>query len=236
MRRHTLACFAIGLFVALLTCRLPAADSSEVEAKLREALRNTMLQLRDVQGQVATLQAAQAEKDQKNEELAAQVEALTTQASSDRETAKKKIADLEEAVKKGDAQVLELEQSLAKWKVAAKQAADIARQKESERARLDAEAIRLRRVVADQQTANIAMLKIANEILERYKKFSLGDALLAREPFVGITRVKLQNLVQDYSDQLLDQRIKPEPPAQNSDSSAADSRNASSSPNKPSSH
>jgi hypothetical protein len=49
---------------------------------------------------------------------------------------------------------------------------------------------------------------LGKEILERYEKFGLGTALTAREPFVGTTRVRLQNLVQEYSDKLSEQRIK----------------------------
>jgi hypothetical protein len=45
--------------------------------------------------------------------------------------------------------------------------------------------------------------------LDRYEKFGLGDALTAREPFVGLTKVKFQNLVQDYQDKLSDQKVKP---------------------------
>ena len=36
-----------------------------------------------------------------------------------------------------------------------------------------------------------------------------GEALTAREPFVGVTRVKFENLIQDYQDKLADQKIKP---------------------------
>ena len=51
--------------------------------------------------------------------------------------------------------------------------------------------------------------KTGSEILSRYENFGLGEAIVAREPFVGITRVKLQNLIQEYGDKLADQKIKP---------------------------
>jgi hypothetical protein len=50
---------------------------------------------------------------------------------------------------------------------------------------------------------------LSNEILTRYEKFSLGEALAAREPFIGLTRVKLENLTQDYSDKISKQQAKP---------------------------
>jgi hypothetical protein len=53
------------------------------------------------------------------------------------------------------------------------------------------------------------------EILDRYEKFGLGDAILAREPFTAAKRVKFQNLVQDLSDKLTDARIPADQPKKN---------------------
>ena len=78
-----------------------------------------------------------------------------------------------------------------------KRVTDIANTKEAQRAKLEDQVNQLNRRVADQQTKNAGMFKIANEILVRYERFGLGDALTAREPFTGITRVKLQSLFED---------------------------------------
>jgi hypothetical protein len=69
--------------------------------------------------------------------------------------------------------------------------------------------ILLQRTVADRETKNAELFKIGNEILNRYEKYSLGEALLAKEPFTGITRVKLETLVQDYQDKISDQKTTP---------------------------
>ena len=72
------------------------------------------------------------------------------------------------------------------------------------------EAILLQRKVTEHEVKNAAMFKLGNEILTRYEKFGLGDALASREPFVGVTRVKFQNLIQDFGDKLADEKIKPD--------------------------
>ena len=59
----------------------------------------------------------------------------------------------------------------------------------------------------DQQRKNRAMYQLGLEILKRYEHFGLGDAITAREPFVGTTRVKFENLIQDYGDKLAAQKI-----------------------------
>jgi hypothetical protein len=64
-------------------------------------------------------------------------------------------------------------------------------------------------VIDDRETKNLALFNLGNDILTRYEKFSLGDALGAKEPFTGISRVKLQELVQDYKDKISDQRVTP---------------------------
>ena len=67
------------------------------------------------------------------------------------------------------------------------------------------------------------MFRLANEVLDRYAQFGLGTAISAREPFVGITKVKFQNLVQDYQTKLTDQTIKKNDPSDSKpdDSSAS---------------
>jgi hypothetical protein len=79
----------------------------------------------------------------------------------------------------------------------------------------------LQRTVDDRELKNIALFKLGNEILTRYEKFGLGDAIGAKEPFVGISRVKLQFLVQDYKDKLLDQTVTAGQPASPSISNAS---------------
>jgi len=197
-------------FLALLLPQLawPADQPETVESRLREALRTTMLQLRDAQSQAATLQATQVENEQKIKDLTAKLDALTKQSATDKQTADKSIAELNARVADQDTKLASYIDALAKWKKAYQQAVDLARAKEAARAKLEGENIVFQRRVDDQKRKNEAMYQVGMEILTRYKKFSLGDALSAREPFVGLSRVKLENAIQDYQDKLNAQTIK----------------------------
>ena len=155
-----------------------------------------MLQLRTAQNDRAVLQASQAENEVKLKKLTAQVEALTKEAT----VAEKAKADQQ-------AQLAKFKEALQNWEVAYKQAVEIANAKETARSNLANNVMALERQVADQKSRNAAMFRTANEILTRYERFGLGEALAAKEPFVGVTRVKLENLIQDYEDKLVDQRI-----------------------------
>jgi hypothetical protein len=210
MSRKLTSVIALGLLPVLLGGILRAADSADAsDARLRDALRSTMLQLRTAESDRASLQAAQAESDQKNKLLAEQVKALARQSAADKAAADKASADFSSRISAQAEETARLKEALEKWKTAYEQAAGVARATDAQRAKLATENLALQRCVADQQTKNAALFKLGNEILTRYEKFGLGDAISAKEPFVGLTRVKLENLVQDYQDQLLDHRIKP---------------------------
>lgn len=198
------------LFFLILSSAVFAADEQDsVEQKLREALRNTMLQLRDAQGQVATLQAAQVENEQKLKDLDTKFKTLTRQAANDKSSADKTIGELSVKVSAQDEEISRLKISLDKWKEGYDTAAALARDKEAQRTKLANDLILLQRKVEDQQRKNDAMFRLGNEILTRYERFGLGDALAAREPFVGVTRVKFQNLIQNYQDKIVEQKIQP---------------------------
>ncbi len=201
----------IRLIILLMVCgisSLQAANPSADELKLRESLRSALLQLRTMQSQRDNFEIAKTEAEQKNEVLVAQLETLTKQMAGEKEATEKSISDLTEKAAAQGSEIAKLRADLAQWKAAQIKAAETAATKEAERAKLAMQGIELQRRVADQRTKNLAMFKIGTEILSRYENFGLGTALLAREPFVGTTRVKLENLVQEYSDKLSEQRIK----------------------------
>jgi chemotaxis protein histidine kinase CheA len=211
------------IFLALLVFLAPwgraddqAAPSPEM--RMRQALRDTMLQLRDAQNQVVTLQATQAQSDKDKADLQAKVDALTAQlkavtdnAAADKASTDKAIADLKAQSDDQQGQITRLTDGLKQWKDAYGQEAQLATTIEAARKQYALQAALLQRTVDDRETKNLALYKLGGEILTRYEQFGLGDALTAKEPFVGLSRVKLENLVQDYKNKLLDQAITTSP-------------------------
>lgn len=181
-KQLTLALLQILLLLVIGQTTLKAADTSP-EAKMRENLRNTLLQLRDAQQKVNTMTIS------------------LEQAEKDKTDLKKQIEDLK--VK------MEAEKKAA----------------EKERIKLNTQIALLQRKVNDHETKNVEMAKLAQEILTRYEKFGLGDALTAREPFIGTTRVKIENYVQDFKDKIDDQKITHGSTAQNAQALAVSSNN-----------
>ena len=208
--------FLIPLLLAVLMApnSSRAAEAADPSQKLREQLRATLLQLRSAQTEAANSQAAQAISDTKAKDLAAKLAelekrnaSLAKQSNADKAAAEETIAKINNQLAERDKRIEQYNQALEKWKSGYQEAAGIARAKEDERARLASEAIVLKRTVTDREAKNIALFNVSNEILDRFENYALGKAIAAREPFIGTTRVKVENLVQGYKDKILDNRI-----------------------------
>lgn len=213
--RHFAAFLALTL-LALGAARADDQTQATTESRLRDALRDTMMQLRDAQGQLATAQAAQTQSDQDKAALQAkldaanaQITAITKQSADDKAASDSAITDLKTQNAGLTTQIAKLNDALAAWEKDDKQYVELAKTKEAAREQLASQAILLQRTIDDRETKNLQLYNLANEILTRYQQYSLGDALVAKEPFTGVARVKLQEAVQDYRDRVADQRVIP---------------------------
>lgn len=208
--RHTVQIFTLGLFILLLgVAPLRASEKmSPAEQKMRETLRNTMIQLRDSNAKLAIAQAAQADDEEKLKDLQGQFDDLTKKTTAQKHADDQLISDQKDKLASNELMIAHLTESLAKWKYGYAKLADYAKQTEGKRAELASKIVLLDRRIADQQVKNAEMYRLGNEVLDRYAQFGLGTAISAREPFVGITKVKFQNLVQDYQNKLTDQTIR----------------------------
>jgi chromosome segregation ATPase len=207
MNRKSLAMLVGGLLCAAPTLT-EAQQPSAGEARLREQLKAAMLPLRTAETERATLQAAKAESDQKIKKLEEQVAALTKQSVEDKDAADKAMAKLNEEMTAKSTDITRLNDLLVKSEETGKKTAAQLKKTEEQRAELAAKAIQFQRTIADQRAKNAKMFETASEVLSRYEKFGLGTAITAREPFVGITRARLQSLVDEYDEKLAAQRIR----------------------------
>jgi len=191
-----------SLSLLIVTSALVVTNANADDARLRETLRTLTLRLRSAETERNTLLSDKAQLEQEKKALSGKVDALNKQVAADKE----KLDQLDAKQKELD----DTKESLGKWKTAYEQIQTAAQKSEAERAKLASESIILKRKVEDRERKNLELFKTANEILTRYEKFGLGEALSAKEPFTGIARVKLENQVQDYQDKIADERVKPE--------------------------
>ncbi len=202
--------FTLLLCAVLPVLALSAADQAPTaEAQLRDAVKNLMRQVATAQSDLATAQAATAAATDQNKSDDAKIKALIKAGIADKAAADQALAALNTKLDTQAAELAQVKAELEKARATGEAAAALAASKEAERAKLQEANTVLARTTADRESRNVALFKLANEILDRYAKFSLGQALAAKEPFVGTTRTRLQNLVQDYQDKILDQRPQP---------------------------
>ncbi|MBV6500927.1 MAG: hypothetical protein CJBNEKGG_03417 [Prosthecobacter sp.] len=204
---------AMSLLLPLVLLAAPPPDPNQ---RLRDTLKNTMLQLRAAETERAGLQAAHLVDEAKIKELGAKVEELnqkivkmTKDANEEQEAARKEIDLLKNAKEAQSGQIARLQEALEKWKTGYNEVVKVARERETLRAKAVSKAVLAERRLAERERQNLELYVTGREILDRLAGFSLGTALTAREPFVGTTRVKLQNLVQDYGDRLQDNKYNP---------------------------
>jgi len=180
---RNLTLLALIALLALPGVVLRAADQpSPAELRMRDALKNTMLQLRTAQNDLATAQAAQAESDQKVKDLTDQVDKLTKQAIADKDASDKTIAALNAKTTEQTTEIAQYKDALEKWKAGYTLAATTAKTKEADRAKLATDKILLQRRVDDLETKNQELFKIGNDILTRYENSVWGRRSLRRNP------------------------------------------------------
>ncbi len=202
---------ALAITLTLLTVfsSLEAADKVDpAQQKMKEMIRNTMIQLRDANAKLAIAQAAQADDAEKIKDLQAQLDVLTKKTTSQKKSDDQTIDDLKTKLLADDLQINHLTESLGRWKLGYAKLADYAKATEAKRADLASKIIQMDRLIAEQKAKNAEMYRLGMEVLDRYAKFGLGTAIMAREPFVGITKVKFETLLQDYQNKLTDQTIR----------------------------
>jgi chromosome segregation ATPase len=198
-----------ALLLACAACLLRAtavlAAETSSEARLRDALRSATAQLRALEDERSRWQATDADQKKEIEALKAKLATASSRPAprnNDRELQELN-RKLTEAAESRDRQV----EAAAECQVALREASQAARVKEDERTQLAERLGPLNDRVSVCETRNAKLFEVAMDILRRYEKMTVGEAIRAREPFTGLKRVELENLAQDSQDKLLDQRV-----------------------------
>jgi predicted RNase H-like nuclease (RuvC/YqgF family) len=170
--------------------------------RLREALRSATAQARALEDQRTALQAKVAEFDREKAAMIAQITAAKAQVREIEKTNREAVAEFNERLE-------DRNQTLEKWKSAYEEAATVARAKDAERARFEGQAASFKASTKSCMAKNALLTKVGRELLHRYEGVSFGDMVVINEPLVGARRVEVQNLLQDYDDRLLEQKVTP---------------------------
>jgi len=212
-----------GLLVPLLlVCGGALADDAET-AQLREQLRSTVLQLRQLQDQQAAAPQAPAAAPADDAASKARLGALQTQLRAARARAARTSAlqaELDKAKADNATLTATATQNAADFaglKAAYAQSADQGRVLAADNNKLKDQLATMTRVASACQVKNDRLTGFAENMLTTYSKVGFGQALASHEPFLGLARVRLENIAQDREDQVrsdhCDPRLDAAPPA-----------------------
>ena len=183
-----------------------------MEERLRAELRNVTAQLQQTRGELdmlkakggpaakaAPVAAAAPASDGLKKELARS----KSQLAQERAQREKLAAEQQ----RGAAAAQEATASLAQYRQASEQLAATGKQIEAERARLDGEVTAQRGALARCESKNAQLYAAGKEILQAYESLDVLGVMQARQPFAAQSRVKLEQIAQQYGDQLYQGRF-----------------------------
>ena len=203
----------LPILAVLAALAVPGAAlaQSEVEDRLREVLRQTVVQLRALQDSQAQLQADRDSAAKQRDLLQQQVADLTAKLA---QPAKSPAPDrsaldaLQQQLTAARAQAAALAASNAKWQAAYRQAAAIAQARDADAKRLAGGLQAARQENEADHAANASLASLAGDILHLYRRHDFRNLLQqSYEPLLGFKEVQLENLVQGYEDRIYDLRL-----------------------------
>ncbi len=211
MSRNRPAAWAALVLAATMGLAGPGHAQS-LEDKLRSQLRSVLGQLHDLQNTQASLEADKAAAEQERDALKAKLAAGGARAPRTAPASPAALAELNQA-KAENARLIEAVQQaqaeIAKYRDAYAHVVDSNQQVHAERDRLAQDASSATQALAVCETKNIQLVKIGRDVLAAYTKVGVKDALERGEPMIGLKRVKMERIAQDYADKVYEAKFDP---------------------------
>ena len=199
---------ACALAGSLGVASMPASAQS-IEDRLRSQLRETTLQLRQLQDGQSQMQAqltsaqqdrdkAQAELKQADADLAAAKGRPDASAAAARALAAERASHAKDSAE------------LAKYRSEYESLAAQSRTRETAIKTSDTQLAATKTALQTCEAANTKLYDVGHQILHAYEHVGLGTFLESREPFAQQTRVKYDRLAEEYGDQLYAGKFDPD--------------------------
>ncbi|MGE8150370.1 DNA repair protein [Pseudomonas vancouverensis] len=191
-----LCLLAMGLMFA------HGANAEGMEERLRTQLRSTTQQLQALQSQQAQASAAQVAAQAETKAAQAQIKQLTAELARYKGAAEQLAAQQDHLQNQAQAQAAASNEQLGKYKKAYDDLLVMARDKETQRARLETQLAERDTQMQQCAVKNQQMYGVAKDILAAYEKIDVTEVMKIRQPFAGSARVKFEELAQGFGDEL----------------------------------
>lgn len=186
----------LGLLIAT------GANAEGMEERLRTQLRSTTQQLQALQSQQAQASAAQLAAQNEAKAAQAQIKQLTAELAKAKGLAEQLAGQQQSLHSQAQAQVAASAEQTGKFKKAYDELLVMARAKEAERSKLQAQLAERDTQVQQCSVKNQQMYGVAKQILTAYENIDVAEVMKIRQPFAGSARVKFDELAQGFGDDL----------------------------------
>jgi len=200
---------------ALLCCAWAASAEAQsaAEARLRDQLRATTTELRQAQDENSELKV-------KLQNLPQQAPAAAPPSAPAPAADLAKIQSLQAELRDDEAksaaaqrQLDETQKALQQWQQSYAQLLTLAKTRDADAKKFEAQFQEADGSAKSCTQSNIKLVQLSSELLARYKKKNVWNALSNAEPLTGIQHVELEKISQDYHDRIVDATVKPAAPA-----------------------
>jgi chromosome segregation ATPase len=178
------------------------ASAEGMEERLRTQLRSTTQQLQALQSQQAQASAAQLAAQNEAKAAQAQIKQLTAELAKTKGVAEQLAGQQQSLHSQAQAQVAASAEQTGKFKKAYDELLVMARAKEAERSKLQAQLAERDTQVQQCSVKNQQMYGVAKQILTAYENIDVAEVMKIRQPFAGSARVKFDELAQGFGDEL----------------------------------
>ncbi|MCU1773702.1 DNA repair protein [Pseudomonas sp. 13B_3.2_Bac1] len=178
------------------------AHAEGMEERLRTQLRSTTQQLQALQSQQAQASAAQLAAQNEAKAAQAQIKQLTAELAKAKGVAEQLAGQQQNLHSQAQAQIAASSEQVGKFKKAYDELLVMARAKEAERSKLQAQLAERDTQVQQCSVKNQQMYGVAKQILSAYENIDVAEVMKIRQPFAGSARVKFDELAQGFGDEL----------------------------------
>jgi chromosome segregation ATPase len=186
----------LGLLIAT------EVNAEGMEERLRTQLRSTTQQLQALQSQQAQASAAQLAAQNEAKAAQAQIKQLSAELAKAKGVAEQLAGQQQSLHSQAQAQVAASAEQTGKFKKAYDELLVLARAKEAERSKLQAQLAERDTQVQQCSVKNQQMYGVAKQILTAYENIDVAEVMKIRQPFAGSARVKFDELAQGFGDDL----------------------------------
>jgi len=190
------------VITALMVVTASAASADQETDRLRDALRSATAQSRQLADQNAVLQAKLTAAEQERDRLRKQSDAYRAQIKETEQAYRQAVKDFNDRIAARD-------DTLEKWKSAYNEAATVARAKEADSTKFEAEAKDLKSRDKTCEAKNKELVKIGKSIVTQYEAMNPFEKILDHDTVLGLKRVEHQNAAQYFRDKILEQKVTP---------------------------